>query len=63
MLCDNRKYVRELALRMILTARENPPRTIRTFQTPKLSFETNDYIDLIFRQNCNLTEPPLTFEY
>nr|CAI5833285.1 unnamed protein product [Callosobruchus analis] len=62
-LCDARKYIRELALRRILKARENPARTIRQFQTPKLNFVAKDYIDLISRQNCNLTELPLTFGY
>lgn len=65
MLGDERKHIRELALRRILKARLKLrlPNKIRYFKLPPLNFKAEDYIDLISWQDCNITEPPLTFKY
>ncbi|CAH0555064.1 unnamed protein product [Brassicogethes aeneus] len=59
------KHINELALRRILKARAKPrlPEKIMQFKIPPLNFEAETYIDLISWENCNVTEPPLTFEY
>jgi hypothetical protein len=59
MLADHRPYVRSLAIRRILKARDNHiPQ--RQFRVPKLKFSAESYEDMIFWSNQNLTEPPLT---
>lgn len=59
MLFDKRPYS-DLALRMIISARElYPIIQIRTFKIPKLNFSADDYVDLIDWTNVEVTEPPL----
>lgn len=61
MLADDRKHIRELALRRILQSRV--PRydnQIRDFKVPKLNFDATDYTELIDWQSDKVTEPPLT---
>ncbi|GBN41443.1 hypothetical protein AVEN_106735-1 [Araneus ventricosus] len=63
MLHDSRKYIRELAVRRILGARDKKTKSsggLRFFKIPKLNFEAADYIDLIDWSNCVVTEPSLT---
>lgn len=60
MLADERKHIRELAVRRILKARNNKPEGVRVFRIPNLNFEAQDYIDLIKWAECTITEPPLT---
>ncbi|GBO46584.1 hypothetical protein AVEN_76850-1 [Araneus ventricosus] len=58
-----KKHIRELADRRIPGARENKTKNsggLRLFKLPKLNFEAADYIDLIDRSNCVVTETPLT---
>ncbi|CAH1110847.1 unnamed protein product [Psylliodes chrysocephalus] len=57
MLADERKHIRELAVRRILKAR-NKPEGVRVFRIPNLNFEAQDYIDLIKWAECTITEPP-----
>lgn len=60
MLTDSREYVRELAVRRIIKARQNKQPSTRIFKIPKLNFSALDYIDLIeWREYC-VTEPPIT---
>lgn len=60
MLADNRKFIRELALRRILKGRQTQGNSnqIRTFQLPIFNFDAEDYINLINWEN--VTEPPIT---
>jgi hypothetical protein len=66
MLSDDRKHIRELAVRRTLKIREeqpddNPtPRHQRLFKIPKLNFAADDYSELIFWPECNVSEPPVT---
>ena len=45
MLNDERKHIRELAMRLILRARSEQYR-LRNFQTPKINFSAGDYLNL-----------------
>ncbi|CAH1109536.1 unnamed protein product [Psylliodes chrysocephalus] len=53
MMFDPGDFVRELAIRRILKARQ---------QTPKINFEAKDYINLTDWQKCTITEPPLVIK-
>ena len=58
MLTDERKHIRELAMRRILRARSEKY-GVRKFAIPKINFEAEDYIDLIDWQNTAVFEPPI----
>jgi len=58
MLSDDRKHIRELAMRRILRARSEQF-GLRVFSIPKLNFEAKEYIDLIDWQMTALSEPPI----
>lgn len=62
MITDERKGIRELALRRIMKARSSKKRQggVRVFRPPCLKFDAVDYTELIDWQSCELTEPPLT---
>lgn len=62
MLADDRRHIRELSVRRILSirAKKAAQKKIRKFEIPKINFSANDYIDLINWQDCVLTEPSLT---
>ncbi|CAH1110778.1 unnamed protein product [Psylliodes chrysocephalus] len=64
MLTDDRKPMRELALRRILKCRVNGlyNRNIRQFKVTKLNFDTQDYTELINWQSVSVIEPPLTIK-
>lgn len=48
MLQENRKHIRELAIRRIMKARKNQHHSnLRKFEVPKLNFEAEEYFDLI----------------
>lgn len=60
MLFDDRDYIRELALRRIIKAREAENTTKRrVFKPPKLNFFAKDYTELIMWQECLVTPPPV----
>ena len=62
MLNDERKHIRQLAWRRCLKARKNGNKDIvRTFKTPKLIFNAEDYINMIDWQVEPLCEPPVIF--
>ena len=58
MLSDERKHIRELAMRRILRARSEEY-GLRVFSIPKLNFAATDYIDLIDWQKTPVSEPPI----
>ena len=58
MLTDERKHIRELAMRRILRARSEKY-GVRKFAIPKINFEAEDYINLIDWQNTAVLEPPI----
>jgi len=60
MLTDNRKHIRELAMRRILRARSERTTKIRQFNIPPFNFSATDYIDIIDWKQLAATEPPLT---
>lgn len=62
MLADDRRTIRELAVRRILSirAKKATQKKIRKFEIPKINFSANDYIDLIIWLDCDLNEPTLT---
>jgi len=64
MVVDDRPHVQEVALRRILKARrENQgSNSVRYFRVPSLNFSADDYIDIINRQSCEVTSPPLLEE-
>lgn len=61
MIQDDRKHIRELGLRRILKARQvdQKRKNIRSFMTPKLNFNAQDYSELINWMDCDLSSPPL----
>jgi hypothetical protein len=59
MLTDERNYIRLLAIRRILKARENKQEGIRRFTVPVIKFEAKDYTDLIDWHQSVVTEPPM----
>lgn len=61
MLQDERRRIRELALRRILRAREKKHNfNIRIFEVPKLNFDAEEYFSLINWSDECLSEPPIT---
>ena len=58
MLTDDRKHIRELAVRRIIRSRSEQYE-LRTFCIPKINFTVKDYIDLIHWQNTAISEPPI----
>ena len=62
MMCDDRDCIRELAARRILQARarNSEEQTIQLFESPKINFEAEDYIDMIAWNEVKMLEPPLT---
>lgn len=63
MLFDDKKTVRESALKKILYIRDNlhDPTKLREYNKPAINFESTDYINLINLDNDeNLSEPPFT---
>lgn len=62
MIADDRKFIRELALRRILKCRKSSAKTedVRIFRVNELNFDCEDYVDLIDWQNVSISEPPLT---
>ena len=61
MLTDTRQYVRELACRRIISARNecSSSKAVRKFCIPKLNFDARDYIDIVRWQDIDRHEPPL----
>ncbi|GBO24454.1 hypothetical protein AVEN_6391-1 [Araneus ventricosus] len=60
---NERKRIRELAVRRILGARDKKTKNsggFRFLKVPKLNFEAADYIDLIDWSNCVVTVSPLS---
>lgn len=60
MLFDERDYIRELAFRRIIKARE-AERNIkcRIFKPPKINFSATDYTEIIEWCECQITAPPV----
>jgi len=61
MLVDDREHIRELGYRRILKARNVLPKkkTVRSFVTPNLNFEAQDYTEIIDWNSCALHPPPM----
>lgn len=65
MLTDERKFIRELALRRILKVRNNYDsgnNKFRKFVIPAINFQATDYVEMISWQKSHITEPPMTME-
>lgn len=65
MMTDERQHIRQLAIKRILKVRKDnstPLQSVRVFRTPKLNFNADDYIDLIYWFETNISEPPLTMD-
>lgn len=60
MLNDERKHIRELALRRLLQARQGNKDSLRKFVIPKLNFKAEDYTEMIMWADIKITEPPVT---
>lgn len=60
MLGDDRQIIRKLSYQRILKARAKNTLELQTFKVPALNFDAKD-TDLIMWQDCQITEPPLTF--
>ncbi|GBM29130.1 hypothetical protein AVEN_40137-1 [Araneus ventricosus] len=60
MLVDERRHIRELAVRRIVKARGSSSTVERrSFIFHKLNFKANQYIDMIDWFKCDVTEPQL----
>ncbi|GBN74056.1 hypothetical protein AVEN_64636-1 [Araneus ventricosus] len=61
MLTDERCYIRTLAARRIIKAREIglDGNCVRRFVIPAVNFQVTDYVDLIDWQACTVTLPPV----
>lgn len=60
MLVDDRDYIRELALRRIIKAREaESPTKRRIFRIPKINFSAKDYTEIIVWHESQITAPPV----
>ena len=58
---DGRPHIRELTLRRILKAREQPKRKgVRQFTMPPINFDCKDYATMIDWTMVRVTEPPVT---
>lgn len=55
MLCDEREFVRQLAVMQIIKARSTDNN-----QVPTLTFNANDYTDIIDWLKIAITEPSIT---
>lgn len=60
LLTDQEKKYKELAVRRILKARTVTTTVIREFNIPTINFEAKHYSELIFWDEVNVTEPPIT---
>jgi hypothetical protein len=61
MMTDEQPSIRELALRRILKARDQPKRKgIRQFTVPPINFDCTDYTAMIDWSTVSVTEPPIT---
>ncbi|GBM98404.1 hypothetical protein AVEN_100978-1 [Araneus ventricosus] len=61
MLAEERRHIRELAVRRIIKARESSPTVERRrLVVPKLHFKANQNIDMIDWFKCDDTETPIT---
>ncbi|GBM51875.1 hypothetical protein AVEN_186167-1 [Araneus ventricosus] len=61
MLADERRHIRELAVRRILKAKGSSSTVkLRRFVVPKLKFKANQHINMIDWFKCDVTEPPIT---
>lgn len=61
MMTDERPSIRELALRRILKARDQPKRKgVRQFRVPPLNFDCTDYTAMIDWSTVSVTDPPIT---
>ncbi|GBN44838.1 hypothetical protein AVEN_142295-1 [Araneus ventricosus] len=59
-LAEERRHIRELAVRRIIKARESTPTVDRRrLVVPKLNFKAKQYIDMIDWFKCDVTEPPI----
>lgn len=58
MLADERKFIKDLALKRVLEIRQITSEEIRGFKVLVLNFDAEDYADLIDWKS--MTEPPLT---
>lgn len=64
MLQDEKRFIRELALRRIIKAREQTKgKNVREFQIPKLNYNAVEYYDLIDWSKEKISEPPITANY
>ena len=62
MALDERRYVRELALRRILKSRSLPSKQktkVRSFIVPTLKFDAQEYFNIIDWSSAKLSSPPL----
>lgn len=65
MLTDERKFIRELALRRILKVRNiknSDKNKLRKFVIPVINFRATDYVEMILWQKSHITEPPMTMD-
>ena len=62
MIADDRSHIRELGIRRILKARNQPPAKLRVFKIPAINWNATDYTELIDWGECNITEPPITMD-
>lgn len=61
MMTNEQPSIRELALRRILKARDQPKRKgIRQFTVPPINFDCTDYTAMIDWSTVSVTEPPIT---
>lgn len=60
MLFDARYEIRHIAMEHIKQARRNSDNScVRIFKPPSLNFNANDYFDMIFWEDCQVTSPPV----
>lgn len=61
MLFDKKSYIRKLAYKRIVKARQLASKnaTIREFVLPKLNFNATDYTVIVDWNSCKLTPPPI----
>ena len=61
MMTDERPHIRELAIRRILKARDQPKRKgVRQFTLQPINFDCTDYTAMIDWPTASVTEPPVT---
>ena len=59
MINDERSYIRELWWRRILKVRRSNSNGIHQFNIPQLLFASKHYVNMIYWQENDITEPPL----